>query len=107
MSRLVVLRAKAVADLDGIEEYIGKVRNAPEAAERVTREMRHLFELLSENPGIGRVVFAEEDLSDIRRAISPRFPNYAVYYLTSKAEVDIVRILHTSQNVEHHKNLLQ
>ena len=82
----------AVADLKEIWEYIAE-RN-PEAADKLLDEFAEKFQLLAENPTIGR--------NQSGYIIGMRnFPyrKYIIYYFPVENGVEIYRVFHAARNI--------
>jgi toxin ParE1/3/4 len=88
------LTPQAKADLDDIWEYTAK-RWSSDQAEVYIRALDATFGLLVLNPRLGR------SIDDIRKGYF-KFPtaSYILIYRVNKAQVEIVRILHKSSDVE-------
>jgi len=84
----------AIADLDGIWDYIA--RDNPAAADRMLDELNERFVLLSKNPEIGEL---QPLLADgTYRRFTCR--NYVIYYRPMKDGIVIVRVLHGARDHE-------
>ena len=90
----VRLTPQAKADLDDIWEYTAKQWNVDQA-EAYMRALDATFHLLVLNPHLGRNIDA------IRKGCF-KFPtaSHILIYRVNKAQVEIVRILHKSSDVE-------
>jgi toxin ParE1/3/4 len=84
----------AIADLDGIWDYIA--RDNPAAADRMIEELNERFALLLENPEIGELqpLFADGTY----RRFTCR--NYVIYYRPLKDGIVLVRVLHSARDHE-------
>ena len=92
--RRVFRTQEAIADLDGIWDYIA--RDSPTAADRLLDNLDERFLLLSENPEIG------ERQPGLRDGAYRRFTyqNYVIYYRPLDDGIVLVRILHGARNHE-------
>ena len=90
----VRLTPQAKADLDDIWNYTAKQWNT-EQAEAYMRALDSTFHLLVLNPRLGR------NIDDIRKGYF-KFPtaSHILIYRVNKGQVEIVRILHKSSDVE-------
>jgi toxin ParE1/3/4 len=88
------LTPKAKADLDDIWEYTVKQWDVDQA-ETYMRALDATFNLLALNPRLGR------NIDDIRNGYF-KFPtaSHILIYRLKKAQVEVVRILHKSSDVE-------
>lgn len=86
-------RAEANLDLYEIWEYVAL--KSPASADKIIRRINGIFELLSENPGVGR---KQDDLAPGLR-VFPVSP-FLVFYipLPDREGVEIVRVLHERQD---------
>ena len=85
---------EAIADLDGIWDYIA--RDNPAAADRMLDELNERFVLLSKNPEIGEL---QPLLADgTYRRFTCR--NYVIYYRALEDGIVLVRVLHGAQDHE-------
>jgi toxin ParE1/3/4 len=80
----------ARADLADIDAYIR--RDSPEAAQRVTESLRARIELLGAFPNLGR----PGKMPGTRELVISWLP-YIVVYRLHAGSVEILRIMHTSQ----------
>ncbi len=89
------LADQAVADLDGIANYIGE-RN-PAAADRVLDTLFDTFSFLGENADVGT---PRGDLVPDLRVFSPPRPahSYVIAYFKTKDVVEINAVVHGSRD---------
>jgi toxin ParE1/3/4 len=93
-SRLIFRTPDAIADLDGIWDYIAV--DSPVAADRMIDELNGRFVLLSENPEIGEL---QPKLADgTYRRFTCR--NYVIYYRPLSEGIVLVRVLHAARDHE-------
>jgi toxin ParE1/3/4 len=94
----VIIRESALNDLDRISAYIGE--DSPSASVRFLEEAQRAFQLISEIPGIGSPRdFDVPSLHGIRMCPIPRFRKYLIFYLPSQTSIEIVRVIHGSQDL--------
>lgn len=92
MSR-VTRRAEARNDLAAIWDYISE--SSPERATAFLREIESLFEVLAEQPEMGR---KRSDLMDELRSFPIR--RYVVFYLPWSDGIDVLRVLHATRDIK-------
>ncbi|MBN8608926.1 MAG: type II toxin-antitoxin system RelE/ParE family toxin [Caulobacterales bacterium] len=85
----IVWRPQARAELLSIAAYIA--RESPSGAARVQSQILHSVELLETWPRIGR-----KGRRGYRELVVPH-TNYVVIFRLTRANIEIVRMLHTSQ----------
>ena len=90
------LSDKAAADIDGILDYT-YARFGAAQAESYYDSLRKCFQMLAENPAIGR----------LRTAIDPPLRSHhhrkhIVFYDTFEDHILIVRVLHERMDIERH-----
>jgi toxin ParE1/3/4 len=90
----VRLTPQARADLDDIWTYTAE-RWSLDQAEAYLRTLDATFQLLARHPGMGR------GIDDIRQGYF-KFPaaSHILFFRVEKGQVEIVRILHKSSDVE-------
>ena len=91
----VRLSKRALADLDGIADYLGE-RN-PSAAARVLRTLRDAFDALALSPNMGVL---RDDLHPGLRIFSPSRPaqNYVICFYPLADGVEISDIVHGARD---------
>jgi toxin ParE1/3/4 len=89
----VIISTFAEIDLDNIWDFISE-KNVG-AAEQLIKEFGQKFNLLAENPNIGRR--HDEIIIKLRS-----FPHkkYIIFYFESENGVEIYRVLHGARNIE-------
>ena len=93
-SRQIHRTAEAIADLDGIWDYIG--RDNPAAADRMLDELLDRLALLAANPELGE---RQPALADGQyRRFTCR--NYVIYYRPLDDGIILVRVLHGARDHE-------
>ena len=93
MEKKYELSAGARKNLKDIWTYIAE-RN-PTAAEKFMREFAKKFQLLADNPKIGRT--HDEHILNLR---SFPFKDYVIFYFSTGNGVEIYRVLHGARNVD-------
>ena len=90
---IVKITELAEADLDGIWDYIAE--NSVQAATQFLTELAQKFNLLAENPLLGKGRF--EFIVNLRS-----FPHkkYFIFYFPIQNGVEIYRVLHSSRDVD-------
>ena len=100
MSRGADILPLASQDIVEIAAFIAG--DSPRSAARFVDAVRATVEFLSAAPKAGR---SRTDLSaafprSLRSFRVWRFPNYVIFYLSSRRGITVVRVLHGSQSVE-------
>lgn len=96
----VSLSPKALEDLDNIWLYIAQDNLA--AADRVIEAAYRVCKHLAEHPELGVMRhFSEPSLANIRSLVIPDFPKYLLFYRTTPAAVEVVRVLHGARDIEN------
>ena len=99
MSRKIIIHDDAFDDLDTSSAAIGEYSSS--ASVRFLKEAQKAFLLLSGLPGIGAPRdYDNRDLNGMRMWPVSGFRNYLIFYLTTEDTIEIVRILHGSQNIQ-------
>ena len=90
-------RPEANLDLYEIWEYVAL--KSPASAEKIVERFDEVFELLAQNPQMGR---KQSDLAANLRSFSVKHYPYIVFYvpLPDREGVEIVRVLHQRQDRE-------
>lgn len=100
MTRRVIRIATASRDLDRHVDYLDE-NAGREVGDRYASAAGAAFERLRDMPGIGSLYEnANPDLQGLRQWSIPKFEKYCLFYLQIDNVVRIVRILHTSQDVD-------
>jgi toxin ParE1/3/4 len=94
MPPLLLRTTEAIANLDGIWDYIA--RDSAEAADRVLDELNEQFELLGRFPEIGELQSLLAD-GTYRRFVHRK---YVIYYRPIDNGIVIVRVFHGAQDHE-------
>ena len=90
------LSGKAVSDLDGIYEYT-ILNFGLEQAQAYLLGLHERFQILADNPGIGRN--AAQLAPEIR---CHEYQSHVVFYIPKKKGVLIVRVLHSRMDAKRH-----
>jgi len=94
------LSPEAFDDLDAISAYI--TADDPEAADRVVDSAYRACANLAAHPQLGPLRrFPDSDLPDIRFFVLTDFPKYLIFYRIAADGVEIVRILHSAQDIDN------
>ena len=92
-------RAKALDDLTDHATYIAS--DDPEASDRFLDAFAASVDRLAQMPNIGVAQHNENPaLFGMRRWPIKGFEKYVIFYLVLEGTVDIVRVLHASQDLE-------
>ena len=94
MSRIKFTTA-TIQDLEEIYNYIAADNVA--AAERLANRLRQRWHMIADNPQIGH---RRDDL--LKNLRSSTEGNYVIFYRPLKPGIEIVRVLHTSKDIESH-----
>jgi toxin ParE1/3/4 len=91
--RTIKISASAAEDLKSIWDYVA-ARNET-AAGKLIKEIKNKLLLLRDNPFVGRE--QNEYLVGLRSFV---VKNYFIFYLPSDDEIDVLRVLHSSRDIE-------
>jgi toxin ParE1/3/4 len=96
----LVKRPIIIQDLIAYASYIG-VDNL-DASDRFLLAAEATFLQLTKTPKIGRISgFVNPKISQVRQVPIKGFKNYFVFYQIQAETVDVIRILHSAQNIEN------
>lgn len=84
-------------DLREIALYIA--RDNPDVAKRFLDAAEKTFKLLRGHPGLGRL--RSFSIPGIRSLVVKGFSNYIVFYVATKAEVEILAVLHGARDLSN------
>lgn len=87
------LAEPAKNDLKEIWSYIAEYNST--SADRILRTFKEKFQLLAENPKIGK---SQDDFIVNLRSFS--FKKYVIFYFPTENGVEIYRVLHGARNIE-------
>lgn len=93
MAHRFELTEPARNDLKEIWSYIAE-RN-PTSADRILRTFKEKFQLLAENPKIGKS--QDSFIVNLRRFT---FKEYVIFYFPTENGVEIYRVLHGARNID-------
>ncbi len=93
MANRYELTEPAKSDLKDIWTYIAE--NNPNAADKFMREFAKKFQLLADNPKIGRA--HDEYILNLR---SFPYKDYVIFYFPIDNSVEIYRVLHGARDIE-------
>jgi plasmid stabilization system protein ParE len=85
----------AIRDLQSLRQHIGG--DDPMAARRVGERILQAVDIISKNPGIGRLI----DRDDVREWSIPGLP-YVIPYRASKDKLEILRVFHVRRRRPDH-----
>ena len=91
--RTIKISASAVEDLKDIWDYVA--RRDETAAGKLIKEINRKFILLRDNPLVGRE--QNQFLGGLRSFV---VKSYFIFYLPSDDGIDILRVLHSSRDIE-------
>ena len=89
------LLATAETDLQDIWRYYDRLGGEQLADERIA-DLHYRFQLIAEFPLMGR---QRPDLGEVIRSFVTPSPAYTIFYLPLESHVEIVHVLHGSQDV--------
>ncbi len=96
MKRIVVKKA-ADEDIDRALEHCS--REYPHRFDLLVKTLEATFRRAARHPGAGSPRYARElEIEGLRALRTPRFP-YLVFYLETRREILIVRVLHQKQDI--------
>ena len=96
MIKRIEYSPEAVADLQGIEEYISVELENPQSAEKIVDDIIDKIDNLSELPEIGSPLSSRVDVkTDYRYLVCG---NYNVFYRVEYDTVKIIRVLNARRN---------
>lgn len=99
----LVKRAVVIQDLITIATYISL--DNLDAGDRFLYAAENTFQQLAKMSGLGRLSgFTHPRLTQVRQYPVKGFKNYLIYYQVQTESIDIMHVLHGSQDIE---NLLQ
>ncbi len=93
MANKFELTEPAKANLKEIWSYIAEYN--PSSADKFLREFAKKFQLLAENPKLGK---SRDDFILNLRSFS--FKNYVIFYFSTENGVEIYRVLHGARNID-------
>src|SRR5438046_1229810 len=98
--REITKRPEAKRDLIAAAAYFGE-QAGMRVSGRFLKAAEAAFETLAFMPRMGVVRdYGNPDFAGMRMWPVPRFRKYLIFYLVTEEEIEIVRVLHGSQNIE-------
>jgi toxin ParE1/3/4 len=98
MSTQIRTTPAARADLAALAAYL--IEQSPEVAERFLDAVEACFELLATNPELGgSYAMPNARLVNLRARTIRNFEKYVVFYQAHGQTVEIIRVLHGSQDI--------
>lgn len=91
--RTIKISTSAAEDLKGVWNYVAQ--HSENSAAKLIKEINRKFILLRDNPHVGR-----EQNSFLVGLRSFVIKNYFIFYLPTNDEIDVLRILHSSRDIE-------
>ena len=93
----VTLRPEARRDLIRIDAYIR--RQDPDRADSFRRRSQETMVRISNSPHMGSPFEFAPEGQDIRWTLIDRFRNYIFLFLPTATGIDVIRVMHTSQDI--------
>jgi toxin ParE1/3/4 len=94
-------RPQAVQDLWRIAAYLVDMSRSAGPASRFLKAAETSFQALAEMPLIGASrEYSNPDLAGIRMWQVKGFENYLIFYRTTVAGIEVVRVLHARRDIE-------
>jgi toxin ParE1/3/4 len=85
-------------ELSEIWEFIAE--DNPEAANRVIDAIEETFQLLADNPGLGRPKKLKSSrLRNLRFRPVPKFEKYLVFYQEIPTGIEVFHVFHAARNI--------
>jgi len=98
MRKPVHRRPEAIWDLIGHSGFIGQTD--PAAAEDFLDHVDSTFTQLADMPGVGGIWLIDpRRKTEIRWMSIRKFKKYLIFYVETDKTVEVVRVLHASQNI--------
>ena len=102
MAGHLLIRPQAAWDLDDHAMYLG-INASPTIANRFQRMVEKTFAQILDAPELGSPwESSQEALQGVRFRLVHRFKNHVVFYRVIKENVEIVRVMHGSQDLKRH-----
>ncbi|ACK71607.1 plasmid stabilization system [Gloeothece citriformis PCC 7424] len=99
MAYRIKKRPQVIRDLIELATYIAE--NNLEASEQFLRAAEETFQQLAKLPMMGKICqFKNPLLTNIRQQAVKGFRRYLIFYRLSESEIEIVRVLHGSRDLE-------
>ena len=90
------LSEEAQTDIDDIWDYYEHAEGVP-VAERQYSRLRDVFQLIADNPHIGR---SRAEFRPRVRSFPVGNPPYVVFYTPFESHIEIIRVIHGSRDIE-------
>jgi len=95
------MRVHPRADLDVIEAFAFLATRNPDAARRFVEAVEHTLLKIEASPEDGnRYLRAQREHEDWRYVRLPGFKKYLVFYRVGALDVEVVRVVHGSRDLE-------
>jgi toxin ParE1/3/4 len=99
MSRQIVVHEEARFDAIDIAYYIAE--NSLEASDRFAEALDAAYEQLADMPGMGASrEYGNPKLKGMRMWPIPGFQKYLIFYRATDTELQVLRVLHGSRNLQ-------
>jgi toxin ParE1/3/4 len=99
MNKTIIITVKANQDLEEHFDYISQTNT--DAALRFFDATRQTFTNLAKMSGMGRLYpVSNPRLSGIRKWSVKGFDNYLIFYMSTEYTIEIIRILHSSRDID-------
>jgi len=96
----LIIRRNASDDIDRITEYIARTVNVT-ASVRFQTAVADAMDYLLTMPNLGAPRFYQNPVArGLRMFPMPEFRKYLLFYLTPEGTIEIVRVLHSSQDTD-------
>lgn len=100
MSLDIFETAQAVRDVIEAADWVAQVRSL-DASETFMDAVKDTYELIASMPRIGVARdYGNLQVAGMRMLTVPRYPKYLIFYTLSDTEVTIIRVLHSSRNIQ-------
>jgi toxin ParE1/3/4 len=91
---------KAVRDVIEAADFIAQVRGL-DASDMFLNAVRETYELIAFMPRIGAPRdYDNPEFAGMRMLPMPRYSNYLIFYILTDEQVRILRVLHSSRNIQ-------
>jgi plasmid stabilization system protein ParE len=98
--RTLIIRPNARNDIERITDYIADNSSVAKAVQ-FQNAVAGAIENLLMMPYMGALKEVRNpSLQDLRKFIVPEFRQYLIFYLTPEGNIEVVRVLHSSQNTD-------
>ena len=98
--RSLIIRPRASDDIEREADYLEE-HASPKVAARFRSAIIDTIERILFMPGIGSLRrYSNPIVAGLRMTLVSEFNKYLVFYLTPEGNIDIVRVLHSSQDID-------